>query len=102
MLHYFLKSGYDIRNVQELLSHSDVKTTMICTHVLNRGPPGVRSPVDGLWKEGFLPARITCRDKWLGSGKPLQQRALSCLRKEIRRQSCRGRKQELRILRQRK
>jgi site-specific recombinase XerD len=45
---YLLEGGYDIRTVQELPGHNDVKTTMIYTHVLNRGPAGVRSPVDGL------------------------------------------------------
>ena len=40
--------GFDIRTVQELLGHSDVKTTMIYTHLLNRRAGGVRSPVDGL------------------------------------------------------
>ena len=44
----YVESGYNIRTVQELLGHSDVKTTMIYTYVLNRGPAGVRSPVDGL------------------------------------------------------
>lgn len=41
-----LKDGYDIRTVQELLGHKDVRTTMIYTHVLNRGGRGVKSPLD--------------------------------------------------------
>jgi site-specific recombinase XerD len=41
-----LEVGYDIRTVQELLGHKDLNTTMICTHVLNRGGKAVRSPLD--------------------------------------------------------
>jgi hypothetical protein len=45
---HLLGAGYDVRTVQELLGYSDVKTMMIYAHVHNRGPAGVRSPMDGL------------------------------------------------------